>query len=290
MSRGAAKDSFAPTALMASTTHNHGLSGRGYHLSPLRGSKNLHFTVYRFQASMSESSAFEACCDRFRGGDMKKILIAIVAALVATTALEAQEVQWSGLHAGAALGNVNYTFTWTDTAYSFYGASLTYSKQKATPSIEAGWDWQANGLVFGGEVNYTFASIKREVAYQTKVGDPVDVLKTDRLNHFTLFKGRFGPAFGKGLVYATAGIARISAEHTWITPEQPNYTWPTFSNDNTGFVAGVGVEQRLHKRLSIRAEFLKVNMPEVTSVNSGRFPMEVSDDITTFRAGASFHF
>jgi len=221
---------------------------------------------------------------------MKKIVMAGLAVLVVTTAVQAQEVQWSGLHAGVALGDTQHVFTWTDTAYSFFGASLTYSQRKATPSIQVGWDWQRNGLVFGADVDHTFASMERQVAYETKIGDPVAVSKTDRLNHYTFVRGRFGPTFGKGLVFATAGIARVSAEHTWIQPQQANYSWPTFSNDNTGFVAGVGVEYSVQKHLSIRAEYLRVNIPEVTSVNSGRFPMEVSDDISTFRAGVSFHF
>ena len=63
-------------------------------------------------------------------------------------------------------------------------------------------------------------------------------------------------ALGLTVGLATAGVARVSAEHTWIQPQQANYSWPTFSNDNTGFVYGLGVEGKLTRTMSARLEYL----------------------------------
>lgn len=221
---------------------------------------------------------------------MNKTLITLLSLGLAAGAAQAQEAKWAGFHAGLSLGQTTYTATWTDTAYDWYGGSLSHPKRKMTPSIQVGFDWQTGATVFGVELDHTFASMKREVVYSTRVGDPVDVLKTDELKSMTLLKGRMGLSYGNGLGYVVGGLGKVKANHTWIETGDPNDSWPTFSNDHTAFVWGFGMEHRVSTLLSIRAEYLKVNVPETSSVNVNRYPMEVGEDVSTFRVGASFHF
>ena len=224
------------------------------------------------------------------GGNMKKTLIALVALGLVGTAAQAQTPTWSGFKAGLSLGSLNYTNTWTDTAYDWYGGSLSYPKRKIAPSIHVGWDTQMGSVVYGAELDYTFASAKRTEIYDTPIGNSVRVTKSDELKSVTTLRGRMGMTVGNALVYATAGIAKVKTDHTWTETGDPNDSWPTFHNDHTGFVYGFGVEHRVSDLLSLRAEYQHVNVPETSSTNNKGYTMEVGEDVSTFAFGASFHF
>ncbi len=224
---------------------------------------------------------------------MKKSLIALLAVGMFGTAVQAQAPTWSGFNAGLSLGSLNYTSTWTDTSYDWFGGSLSYSKRKIAPSIHVGWDTQIGSVVYGAEADYTFASAKRTEHYSASISNPASaVTKTDELKSITTLRGRMGLAVGDGLVYATAGFAKAKADHSWINRPTSNQldNWTTFNNDHTGFVYGFGLEHRLNQMVSIRAEYQHVNIPEASSLNGFNDLMEVGESVNTFNFGASFHF
>ncbi len=216
---------------------------------------------------------------------MKNALIPLLAVGLATSAAQAQApASWNGFHAGVSLAAVNYTTTWTDTEFDWYGGSLSYPKRKLAPSVHVGWDTQSGPAVYGVELDYRFDSSKRVEFYSNRV------TKTDELKSEATLRGRMGLATGNALFYVTAGFAKAKADHTWIEAGDPNDSWPTFSNSHTGFVYGLGVEHRLSQLVSLRAEYLHVNIPETVSTNNDGFPMEVGEDVNSFSFGASFHF
>lgn len=214
----------------------------------------------------------------------KTFLSLITACLIGSVAHAQAPISWGGFKAGLSLGALNYTNTWTDTDYDWYGGSLSYPKRKLAPAIHAGWDAQTGSLVYGAELDYSFDSAKRTEIYSTRV------TKTDELKSVTTLRGRMGLATANALVYVTAGVAKAKADHTWIEAGDPNDSWPTFSNSHTGFVYGLGLEHRVSQLVSLRAEYQHVNIPEVSSTNNKGFTMEVGEDVTTFSFGASFHF
>lgn len=221
---------------------------------------------------------------------MKKSLIALLAAGLVGSAAQAQSPAWSGFKAGLTLGATNYTNTWTDTDYDWFGGSLSYSNRKLTPAIHVGWDTQAGSTVFGVELDHSFNSAKRDVIYDTPIGNTLRVRKSDELKAVTTLRGRMGLAVGNALIYTTAGFAKVTADHTWTETNDPNDSWPTFHNDHTGFVYGFGVEHRLNQMFSLRAEYQHVNIPETKSTNINGYTMEVGEEVSTFAFGASFHF
>ncbi len=221
---------------------------------------------------------------------MKKPLITLLAVGLVSAAAQAQAPTWSGFKAGLTLGATNYTNTWTDTDYDWFGGSLSYSKRKLTPAIHVGWDTQVGSTVYGVELDQSFNSAKREVIYDTPIGNTLRVRKTDELKSVTTLRGRMGLAMGNALIYTTAGFAKVKADHTWTETGDPNDSWPTFHNDHTGFVYGFGVEHRVNQMFSLRAEYQHVNIPETKSTNNKGFTMEVGEDVSTFAFGASFHF
>jgi outer membrane immunogenic protein len=221
---------------------------------------------------------------------MKKSLITLLAIGLAGTAAQAQAPTWSGFKAGITLGASNYTNTWTDTDYDWYGGSLSYSKRKLAPAIHVGWDTQSGSVVFGIELDHSFNSAKRDVIYDTPIGNSLRVRKIDELKSVTTLRGRMGLTAGNALFYATAGVAKVKADHSWAETGDPTDSWPTFSNDHTGFVYGFGIEHRLNQMFSLRAEYQHVNIPETKSTNVNGYTMEVGEDVSTFAFGASFHF
>lgn len=221
---------------------------------------------------------------------MKRHLIMLVAIGMSGAVAQAQAPTWSGFKAGLTLGATNYTSTWTDTNYDWYGGSLSYSKRKITPSIHLGWDFQSASLVYGVELDHSFNSAKKDVIYDTSAGSSPRVYKNDELKSVTTLRGRLGLATGNALFYATAGLAKVQADHTWTEVGDPTDSWPTFSNSHTGFVYGFGVEHRLNQLMSLRAEYQHVNVPETKSTNINGYTMEVGENVSTFAFGASFHF
>ena len=219
-----------------------------------------------------------------------KPLIALLAVGMFGTAAQAQAPTWSGFKAGIALGAANYTNTWTDTDFDWYGGSLSYSKRKLTPAIHVGWDTQSGSVVYGVELDHSFNSAKRDVIYDTPIGNTIRVRKNDELKSVTTLRGRMGLAVGNALVYTTAGFAKVKADHTWTETGDPTDSWPTFHNDHTGFVYGFGIEHRLNQMFSLRAEYQHVNIPETKSTNVKGYTMEVGEEVSTFAFGASFHF
>ncbi len=221
---------------------------------------------------------------------MKNTLIALLAACAFSASAQAQAPTWSGFKAGITLGETNYTNTWTDTSYYWYGGSLSYSDRKVAPAVHVGWDTQTGSIVYGVELDHAFNASKTDRVYSTSPGSSPEFLKADELKSTTTLRGRMGVAVDSTLVYATAGFAKVQADHSLIRTTDPTYSFSTFSNTHTGFVYGFGVENRLNQLLSLRAEYQHVNIPEAKALNPRNQVIEVGDEVSTFAFGVSFHF
>jgi opacity protein-like surface antigen len=220
---------------------------------------------------------------------MKKQITAVLTFGLVAMAGQAQ-TKWTGFKAGATLGSTRYEAVWTDTSYDWFGGNLSHPKRVFTPGIHGGYDFQMGSVVYGAEVDFTHVGAKQEVAYSTQIGDPADVVKTDELKYVATLRGRMGLIVGDGLVYATAGLAKVKAEHTWVEDGDVDDSWPRFSNGHMGFVWGFGLEHRLNKMISVRAEYQHVDVPAAKLDNLNGYYMEVSELVSSFRVGASFHF
>jgi hypothetical protein len=125
---------------------------------------------------------------------MQRTLLSLLAAsLIGSVAHAQAPASWGGFKAGVSLGAVNYTPTWTDTEYDWYGGSLSYPKRKLAPSIHVGWDTQSGPAVYGVELDYSFDSSKRVEFYSNRV------TKTDELKSTATLRGRMGLAKGNAL-------------------------------------------------------------------------------------------
>lgn len=220
-----------------------------------------------------------------------KQIISLVTLGLAATAAQAQTLTWTGFKAGLSLGQVEHTATWRDTSYDWFGGSMQFSKRVLAPALHVGYDRQVDTLVYGVELDHTFASAKATTVYNTGVNVTTpDILVTNELKSVTTLRGRVGVATGHSLVYLTAGFAKATADHTWIEVGDPNDSWPTFSNTRISLVTGLGLEHKINRKFSLRAEMLRMSQPEERSVNVNTYAMDVNNTVNTFRVGFTYNF
>ncbi len=120
-------------------------------------------------------------------------------------------------------------------------------------------------LIGGGHLGYNWQSPRNVV-----VGIEGDVDFADGIDYLATVRGRLGYAFGRTLLYGTGGAAFIGVSDN------------NFDGDNTGWVAGGGLEYKLRDNWSVGAEGLYY------SFAGG----DISDDLNlwTARARLTYHF
>ncbi len=149
-----------------------------------------------------------------------------------------------------------------------------------------GFNYQNELLVVGVEVDAEASGLTRNY-------HAIDVKQTVRSTWMASARGRFGLAYDRLLIYATAGIGVADASYKLTI--SPNGLPPTgfqaSVNDTFyGLTYGVGMEYAFSSNFSMRAEW------RATSFQNRKFSVLASDDTTVklnsnlFRVGASYRF
>lgn len=220
------------------------------------------------------------------------LLIAAAAAggLAATPAL-AQEYDWTGLYVG-----LNGGASWGDTSLDFdvaggNGAVVIPpvdvarinqtgaddgNKTGFTGGVQAGYNFQMGGLVFGIETDFGFMDIDqhRTNSYQTAVvvNPPPNPTPTYALEQRVqadwvwTVRPRIGLAGDLWMVYATGGIAtsKIDLDTKYADNRIPPNTADLSKGDTkTGWTAGLGGAYALSPNWSVRGEWLYVDFGKV---------------------------
>lgn len=131
-----------------------------------------------------------------------------------------------------------------------------------TLGAQGGMNFQNGPLVYGGEVE---GNISSGTDHRKSGG------ATFEQRSSVAAKARAGVAFDTTLLYGTAGygLTKLKSKGTVISDDQ----W------EGGFLYGVGVEQALAGKTSVRAEYTVQNLNGVDSITTGG--IRRSDDITT---------
>lgn len=247
---------------------------------------------------------------------MRRLAIASAAftvALFACAPLKAAE--WSGVYVGAHAGWA--TGGW-DGRLATDGASSSDIWQSPGKSLDSnawlgggqiGFNLQSGSLVYGLEVDATFADMSDSGSFETDgpaIGEESYTWDIDaEIEAFGTARVRVGylvtPTF---LLYGTGGIAwaKTSADivtsHTWVPdPSKSLGVTARGSVDEThvGWAAGIGSEIQLADNWSVRGEWLHVDLGEAdyrfkgaNSYASDSFKSELTFDV--FRVGAVYRF
>ena len=200
---------------------------------------------------------------------------AVLAALLLTTPAMAQS-KWSGFYVGAHAGHA-WSDLSADLAHPFPAVPGGVMSDGGTMSA-SGWlggahvggNIQSGALVFGIEADISRADLSASEAF--RMDYDTDWSTSLKLDTFGTVRGRIGVTSGPVLFYATAGLAWGKSE---MSLDTISITGPVVmsklsaSKTHLGWTAGLGAEWALSENLSVRGEWLYVDLGSASYDPSG---------------------
>lgn len=183
---------------------------------------------------------------------------------------------WSGFYAGVSGG-----YGWgTQTVTPAPGAQATNNTGGWSLGGQAGYNMDMGGFILGAEGDLQWTNVNFSEAV------PGGTFKTG-IDFYGTLRGRAGMSFGQVMPYVTGGIAagRGSASYD-------NGVVTSQSATHMGWTAGVGLEAQATSNISIKAEYLYVDLG--TQTYSG-LPapignIDASQRFSVVRAGLNYKF
>jgi outer membrane immunogenic protein len=179
---------------------------------------------------------------------------------------------WAGAYVGV---NAGYGWGEFDTEGAATVDDPTYAGNGALGGFQIGYNKQLGTFVIGVEADLQAAGIQ-----ESTTGGGATA--TTSLDWFSTARGRVGYAFDQTLLYGTGGLAVGGVETSVSSGDSDDKVL-------TGFAAGAGVEQAFTENLSVKAEYLYVDLQDE------QFETGVSDtnaqwDGHVMRFGANLKF
>ena len=226
---------------------------------------------------------------------------------------------WSGAYAGATAGvgtssgraklkDFQGSLLPLDVEYGLFPQGIKGNKTGGLIGIGAGYNLQTGAFVRGLEVDLGYASVKPHHEFSridNVPSSPFPGVSTNT-NYTTDFgvlgtlRARAGYAFGDTLIFGTAGIAAGHVRNRFeLSLVEIGYTSPNWGSSGTrfGYTAGIGIEHRVSRNVSIKFETLYVNLADRTirGTDSNAFPGEsisyrFSNDLVISRFGFNVKF
>jgi outer membrane immunogenic protein len=221
-----------------------------------------------------------------------------------------------GAHAGAAWGRSD-TVAFSQGGLFFLAANfapvnaLGASSLKDTSflgGVQAGYNLQMSSVVVGVELDYSFMHLRDSSsltgAYAVGVVAPNNLFRQDaamKADGLFTARGRLGYAFGNVLAYATGGLAVSDFRYTHAFSDNTGgagfgVVERASASHHLGWTAGGGIEMQLSKDWSAKAEYLHVDLGDLTTSSlviapDGRTsPMTHRADFTVDIARLGFNY
>ncbi len=204
----------------------------------------------------------------------------------------AQPWSWAGFYIGGHAGYGWGRSTIHDLDDFCLGAgvcptpSVRYRFNGALGGAQAGYNWQSGNLVFGAEVDVSFAGMKDTLTFRP----PGPALLTTEVDWFGTGRLRLGYAIANSLLYATGGVALVHIENRM---QSGNIVAAT-SGVKWGWTAGAGWEYAFASNWTVRAEYLFIEVEKTKAAVPppavGRFewdnPLLIARVALNYRFGA----
>jgi outer membrane immunogenic protein len=195
---------------------------------------------------------------------------------------------WSGfyvgVHGGYAWGDADVNdgyLTWFGVPFAGPLANVTdFDLDGGLGGVQAGFQTQSGNFVWGVEADASLTDIS---------GD--DGFVTTEINWLATLRGRIGYAFDNFLIYATAGGAAGETESGLTFGVDP-----TDEEIHFGWTAGAGAEVLVTENISLKAEYLYVDLGDETYTADlfipGFLGVQGDVDLTTHigRVGLNYRF
>jgi len=189
---------------------------------------------------------------------------------------------WTGFYVGA---NVGFASARADSLITTVDTSQTLTG--IIGGGQVGYNWQHNGpWVFGVELDAQGSS--QDATWNGTIGGGA-VSQQTSLPWFMTLRGRVGYAIGPTwMIYVTGGGAWGDVKSVVTAAGPGTFTW---DETRGGWVIGVGVEGRINRQWSWKAEYLHVDLGSSNVLLFGMPAAPASLGVTNdiVRVGANFH-
>ncbi len=185
---------------------------------------------------------------------------------------------WSGCYMGVNAGygwGRNHIKDASETSAGgtvFAFTDFDFNSKGALAGGQFGCNWQVSAVVFGIETDIQWADVKGSVRFPNAIFNfpsaIFDTEVTSELRYFGTVRGRIGYSFAPwALLYATGGFAYGEVQSSLSFPFAAGIVAPipnTFIDysrrTHYGYAVGGGWEALLTPRLSVKAEYLYVDL------------------------------
>jgi outer membrane immunogenic protein len=205
---------------------------------------------------------------------------------------------YMGLNAGYGWGRNNFTDA-TETAAGgtiFRFTDFNFDSHGAFGGGQFGCNWQSSQIVFGVEADIQAANVKGTILFPNAVFNfPNAVFSTavtSELKYFGTVRGRIGYAFTPAaMLYVTGGFAYGEIDSTLSFPNIFGAPGASDRHTHYGYAAGAGWEALLTPRLSVKAEYLYVDLGSGTRnfvITGDTYVWNERMKMHTFKLGLNF--
>jgi len=182
---------------------------------------------------------------------------------------------WSGFYAGMGGG-----YLWGTTTTSPAISTAEHNSSGWTLGAQAGFNVDMGGLVIGAEGDLSWANL----AYS----EPAGAAGTfeSKLDLFGTIRGRAGGTFGQVMPYVTGGAAIGRGTAQTVNGGVVTSQGAT----HFGWTAGLGIEAKATENISVKAEYLYVDLGSQTYSGLPVGSRDVGHRFSVIRAGLNYHF
>ncbi|WP_297107701.1 outer membrane protein [uncultured Devosia sp.] len=183
--------------------------------------------------------------------------------------------QWSGFYAGVSGG-----YAWGTTVINpaLPAGQVNNNSAGWALGAQAGYNMDMGGFVIGGEADLQWASI----GHSEPIAGGTFEAKTD---FFGTARGRAGVTIGQVMPYATGGLAfgrGVAQESTGVVTSQ--------TANHIGWTAGLGLEAQATSDISIKAEYLYVDLGSQAYAGLPTGNRDIAHRFSLVRAGINYKF
>ena len=185
------------------------------------------------------------------GKNISSFILGAIASVSMAQPASADGMAWDGLYAG-----VHSEYLWGEPTLSGPGAStfLDGEVEGWAGGLTGGYNHVAGDYLFGVEADIALSDADGSAAYNCCSG--IEGLNVE-LDWLSTVRGRVGFAQDNFLVFATGGVAFGGLEGNYFgTVASPQALDATAA----GYTLGAGIEMLVHEQVSLKAEYLYVDL------------------------------
>lgn len=218
---------------------------------------------------------------------------------IAAPVTSSPSYSWGGGYAGINLGysgdKAKHPLSVTD-GPDFYSGSLDITSSGFTGGIQAGWNFQNDGFVYGVEADFQTSNVEGKTSLN--LAAPDGALSGEigtKLKNFGTIRARVGHTVtDRFIVYGTAGFAMGETESsvrvTGLGSERVKKT-------ENGWTAGIGAEYAFNDNMSLKTEYVYTDLGTANLYSGDLFEaggpsatLGRKFNFHTIRVGLNFHF